>query len=118
MKQGQHLLIDAFNCNAEKINNKKLIRIFLKDLVEKIHMEILANPKVYSAALKQPGGKTGFVIITTSHISIHTFTDGNYFWLDVLSCKPFNIDVVVKAIEKEFECEIESQTIMRKTKKS
>lgn len=120
--KGQHLLIDAFECNLEKINNKKLIRRFLNTLVEKINMELLSPVKVYRAKKGEAEGVSSLIkgsnlmggaIITTSHISIHTFTADLGFWMDVFSCKDFDEEKVIDLVEKEFECKTNTQSIER-----
>lgn len=111
--KGKHLLINGFNCNKEKINSRKRIRSFLKRLVEEIDMKFLSQPKVYRAVKGEPDGVTGFVIITTSHISIHTFIDTNHFWMDVFSCKDFDEKKVITLTEREFDCKTNNQVITR-----
>lgn len=41
-------------------------------------------------------GVSGFVMIAESHISIHTFPDQDYVFIDIFSCKPFDVDAAVK----------------------
>lgn len=103
--RGYHLIIDAFKCNKEKLDNFVFIKEFLINLIKQIDMEILSGPYLSKAKGGEPPGITGVVVITTSHISIHTFTDTKHFWLDVFSCKEFDKDNVIKIIKKEFEME-------------
>ena len=39
-------------------------------------------------------GYTGVIGLSTSHISLHDWTEHGYFQLDIYSCKPFSIDKV------------------------
>jgi S-adenosylmethionine decarboxylase len=43
-------------------------------------------------------GVSGFVIIAESHISIHTFPDRNTAFVDIFSCKQFDIHKAVDYI--------------------
>ena len=103
--RGYHLIIDAFKCDKEKLDNFVFIKEFLINLTKQIDMEILSGPHLSKAKEGEPPGITGVVVITTSHVSIHTFTDTNHFWLDVFSCKEFDKGKVIKIIKEEFVVE-------------
>ena len=45
-------------------------------------------------------GITGIVIIAESHLSIHSFQEKNYTFIDIFSCKDFDVD---KAIQYTLE---------------
>jgi S-adenosylmethionine decarboxylase len=64
-----------------------------------IDMKILKGPIVVAGLPGNPGW-TGFVIIEKSHISIHTFKDGNKVSLDVFSCKTIPSNRVEEIILK------------------
>lgn len=90
MHFGEHLTIDGYRGEREKLNDKRLVLRCLQELPEKIGMRILGEPHVYPAPGndgKDPGGWSGFVIIIESHISIHTFPDRRFVSIDVYSCK-------------------------------
>lgn len=65
---------------------------YLESLVEEIGMTKIIQPYVfpYSGLVTEDKGVTGMVIIAESHISVHTFSEKNYVFLDVFSCKDFN----------------------------
>ncbi len=46
---------------------------------------------------------TGFIVIAESHISIHTFQEKSYVFVDIFSCKPFDHeharDMIIEAFE-------------------
>ena len=116
---GKQLLIDAFDCDLEKINNKKRVRAFLDNLVTEIGMKRLSKVYAYRAVKGEPDGVTAFVVITTSHISIHTFVPTEHFWLDVFSCRDFNEKKVLKLVMGEFDVKEENinyQIVKRKSK--
>lgn len=87
---GEHLTLDGYGGDADKLNNKELVLHCLKDLPDMLDMHILAGPEVYFAAgngKKDPGGWSGFVVIAESHISIHTFPGRGFVSIDVYTCK-------------------------------
>jgi S-adenosylmethionine decarboxylase len=87
---GEHLTIDGYGGNSDKLNDRKLVMACLNDLPAKLGMNKLSEPVVYSApdnGLKDPGGWSGFVVIAESHISIHTFPKRGFVSADVYTCK-------------------------------
>jgi S-adenosylmethionine decarboxylase len=54
-------------------------------------MTKISEPHVirYSGVKPEDWGVTGFVIIAESHISVHTFPEHGYVWVDIFSCKEF-----------------------------
>jgi len=60
------------------------------------------------------GGVSGFVIISESHISIHTFPEQRYASVDIFSCKQFDIDRTAELFAQALEArKIEKNLIMR-----
>ena len=104
MLQHKHLIITAKVKHAPR--DVDYIQDWLRLLIKQIDMEILMGP--YAVYYDVPGNKgiTAFSIITTSHIGLHTFEEGEgeptRFELDVYSCKDFDINDVFNAL-KEFE---------------
>ena len=87
---GEHVTIDGYNGNIERLNSKEVVATALSDICSAIGMQPLAEPFVVSAPdnqIKDPGGWSGFLIIAESHISIHTFPRRRFFTADVYSCK-------------------------------
>jgi S-adenosylmethionine decarboxylase len=69
-------------------------------------MHKITQPYVfpYSGLMPEDKGVTGFVIIAESHISIHTFQEKNYAFVDVFSCKDFDYDTAAQYIIEALEC--------------
>ena len=93
---GHHLLIDGVFNNP--INGEDL-DIILTELPNRIGMKILSGPIIVKGCPENPGW-TGFVIIDKSHISIHTFSEGNRISLDVFSCEIFKEKIAVEYIKE------------------
>lgn len=87
---GEHLTVDGYGGNFEKLNNKELILKCLDELPDKLGMHKIADPVVYFAKendKKDPGGWSGFVLIAESHVSIHTFPARGFVSADVYTCQ-------------------------------
>lgn len=101
---GNHLIIDAYGCNRKHIDNMEIIRIFLKELAQKIDMKIIDGPKVikHEADNKEERGVTGFTILAESHISIHTYPEKGFFSLDIFTCKEFDMENAKNFVKRTF----------------
>ncbi len=114
--RGNHLIIDGFDCNSEKLGDNDLIREVLNRIVEMLEMKKLNEPVVVKVEPigTDTGGVTGMVLISQSHISIHTYPKKQWFTMDVFSCKEFDVEKVCDCIENTFESQrIEKQLLHR-----
>lgn len=80
--RGLHILIDLSGCDPHQINSKKFWNDTLTGAANVAGMEILHT---YFHEFK-PQGITGFLLLSTSHISIHSWPEYNYAACDVFSC--------------------------------
>ncbi|MBU0952992.1 MAG: adenosylmethionine decarboxylase [Nanoarchaeota archaeon] len=106
MKQfGPHLMIDASKCNQETLRDQDLVRRVLRELPEQLGMTIIYPPTVVEWTDKWATvpGYSGFVMIAESHISIHTFPDNDYVFMDIFSCRPFDIETAKKYLLAAFD---------------
>lgn len=79
---GQHLVIDAFECQKEILNDAAVLENLLTKAIKQLGMEILSS-HFHSFT---PQGVTGVIGISTSHISIHTWPEHGYAALDLYTC--------------------------------
>jgi S-adenosylmethionine decarboxylase len=91
---GPHLTLDLSQCNKEKLRNLEFIFNLLNELPKIIGMTPIIQPYVfpYSGLNPEDKGITGILIIAESHISIHTFIEKDYIFIDVFSCKYFDVE--------------------------
>lgn len=103
---GLHVTIDASRCSRAKLMSVSLVYDILNKLPEKIGMTKMTLPYVVKWLDKFSSGTegvSGFVMIAESHISIHTFPDQDYVFMDIFSCKNFDADKAVKYLLNAFE---------------
>jgi S-adenosylmethionine decarboxylase proenzyme len=79
---GDHLIVDAFGCDSEILNDANLLEQKLTKLLQELGMEILHT---YFHQF-HPQGVTGTIVISTSHIAIHTWPEQNYAAFDLFTC--------------------------------
>lgn len=106
MNEGKHIKIQVYGVAFEILKSATLIEKFLLDMVHAAGMRELGKPHVYDIkeALSlmglepdkdEPEGVTGFVVLSTSHVAIHTWPHREYAVIDLFSCRDFeNSDVL------------------------
>jgi len=101
---GPHLMIDGRQCNSSRIGDMAYIWQVLDDLPERIGMTKIIPPYVfpYSGLVPEDRGVTGVVVIAESHITIHTFTEKDYIFCDVFSCRSFDEETAVQYLVDAF----------------
>jgi S-adenosylmethionine decarboxylase len=111
---GQHLTIDASSCNNKKLTDQNWIYDILNNLPAKLNMHIMTLPHVVKWV--DPGAKipgiSGFVMIAESHISIHTFPEKDYVFMDVFSCKSFDAEKAAKLLVSAFEAKKSTKKVI------
>jgi len=100
----RHLLIRA-QVNAPPLQDFDLAAE-LENLVRHINMRILSGPHTAWCPVEGNRGWSGTVIIETSSITFHSWTESHYpvIQLDVYSCKDFEIKTVLLWLQ-QFEPE-------------
>ena len=103
---GLHVTIDASRCNKLNLGSVPLVYDILNNLPERIGMTKMTLPYVVKWLDKFSEGTegiSGFVMIAESHISIHTFPDQDYVFMDIFSCREFDAEKAIKYLTEAFE---------------
>ncbi|MGE7779636.1 adenosylmethionine decarboxylase [Peribacillus sp. NPDC097264] len=79
---GRHVISELWGCDFEKLNNI--------DLIERIFVDaaLKSGAEVREVAFHKfaPQGVSGVVIISESHLTIHSFPEHGYASIDVYTC--------------------------------
>lgn len=97
MGTGKHLIINARSDNDAIFGSVELVREIIENIVKKLSFTKLSETIVVKGNVLE--GVTGFVVIETSHVSVHTFADDKLVAMDVYSCKDFNHEAVLDILE-------------------
>ncbi len=79
---GIHYLIEFFGCDAAQIDSVDFWKKVLPESVKGTSMEVL-HEYFYKF---EPQGVTGFLLLSSSHISVHTWPDKSYAACDIFTC--------------------------------
>jgi len=103
MNWGYHLILDCGNCAGHTIRNKTVIENFSRTLVQRIDMVAFGNPQVQHFGSGNKAGYTLVQLIETSNICAHFVEETNDVYLDVFSCKPFQVQDVEDVVQEFFQ---------------
>ena len=80
--QGNHLLLELYGCNREKLNDELYLRCQLNSAAK------LANASVLNIVSNkfEPFGVTAIALLAESHLSIHTWPESQYSAIDIFTC--------------------------------
>ena len=107
---GPHLTLDLHGCDKKKLADREFIYNLLDELPSIIGMHKISMPQV-SHFIGNPmgnknsfdqGGVSAFVLIAESHITIHTFAMQGSAFIDIFSCKHFDVDKAIDYLVKKF----------------
>ena len=102
---GYHLTLDCANCDRELIKSVDNVRDFVKELLVRIDMQPIGDTHVEYTAAEFPdkAGLTAVQIIVTSTIVAHFIDSTGDLYLDVFSCKQFDIETVMDTVNEYFK---------------
>lgn len=101
---GYHAIFDCANCDTKLVTNGEHIKKFVKTLVKEIDMKAYGEPTVVHFAEhdKDKAGYSLVQLIETSAITGHFVDKNGDCYLDIFSCKPYDLDTCIKVINKFF----------------
>lgn len=100
---GYHLILDCAGADHNAITDKDNIISFAKELVKEIDMVPYGEPQVIKFGSGDKEGYTLVQLIETSNICAHFVDYNDTFYLDVFSCKTYDIDIVKALVVKYFK---------------
>jgi S-adenosylmethionine decarboxylase len=116
-----HMTLDAYGADYATLSDYRATFEFMTSLVRAIDMQLVAGPFCVPYKAEEPIGATysWFVIIATSHISLHLFPHRGMAMLDVFSCKEFDVETVVQLVERHFHTsDIDFHPVVRRATRS
>ena len=102
---GYHLILDCKNGDLEKVRDGDNITAFVKALVNTIDMVSYGDPVVehFATHIPDAAGYSLVQLIETSSITGHFVDIDGDCYIDIFSCKPFDIDMAKSVVQKFFE---------------
>lgn len=98
---GRHVISELWGCNFEKLNNMEQIeRIFVEAALK-------SGAEIREVAFHKfaPQGVSGVVIISESHLTIHSFPEHGYASIDVYTCGDLDPNIAAEYIADSLDAE-------------
>ena len=101
----KHLLIRAEVNNCPMRENLGYVLDWMQSLIAKIDMKLMHGPNISYVDQEGNRGITCMALIETSHIVLHIWDEQKpgLFQLDVYSCKPFDLNIVIKHLKNSYD---------------
>ena len=98
---GTHVVLDLYDCEAPILDSEKKVEEVLKKAAE------VANATVIGSVFRKfsPQGVSGVVVVSESHLAIHTWPEHRYASVDIYTCGDHTMPAKAgEYIIKEFKC--------------
>lgn len=82
---GSLWIVDAFGCDPERLRSRERLEALFRAAVRELDLHPM-RATVWQE-FPAPGGLTGFLVLSESHLSIHTFPERGYAALDLYCCR-------------------------------
>ncbi|HEU0000372.1 MAG TPA: S-adenosylmethionine decarboxylase [Ktedonobacteraceae bacterium] len=115
----RHVMLDLYGCDPHLLADEAHLRRVLDEYPARIGMEKVSSVELRDIKTSNPldDGYSGFVIIATSHVSLHAWPPYRMINIDIFSCNEFDEAEVVSFARAMFNpADIEVQNILRATR--
>ena len=85
MTTGQEWLIDASGCAPGKLRDAAVLSRLCERLVGQLGLQVVAPPQWHT--FPGEGGVTGLLLLSESHLAVHTFPEHGFLALNLYSCR-------------------------------
>lgn len=103
---GYHALMDCRSCDRTKVSSRDNIYAFVKELIKRIDMVAVGEPIIEYLCENDPkAGYSLMQLISTSCITGHFMDESGDAYIDVFSCKPYDIKIAEQCVQEFFEPE-------------
>jgi len=114
-----HMMLDLYSCPRDLLADEVFLRRVLDEYPARIAMEKVSPVELRYIETSNPldAGYSGFVIIATSHVSLHAWPPYGMVNIDIFSCEYFDTDDVVAFATAAFQTtDVEVHVVRRATR--
>jgi len=78
-----HVVAELYGCPVDKLNNLDTVKSILNEAVKTANLKKIDESYHH---FSPTSGITGFILLKTSHISVHSWPEYNYAAVDIFTC--------------------------------
>lgn len=115
----RHVMLDLYGCNPDLLADEAHLRRVLDEYPARLHMQKVSPVELryIETGNSSDDGYSGFVIIATSHVSLHAWPHYHMINIDLFSCNDYDVDEVVAFARAMFApTDLEIQSTWRATR--
>ncbi|HEV2719062.1 MAG TPA: S-adenosylmethionine decarboxylase [Thermoanaerobaculia bacterium] len=86
METGAEWLVDASGCSSDALTDPAILRALFDAVIHDLDLHPVAEPQFHR--FPPPGGVTGFVILSESHLACHTYPEHGVITINLYCCRP------------------------------
>jgi S-adenosylmethionine decarboxylase len=86
MNIGSEWLVEAAGCREDVLRSVDALRGLFERLIAELQLKPIDAPVWH--VFPEPGGITGFVMLTESHLSCHTYPEHGVIAINLYCCRP------------------------------
>ncbi len=86
MMIGSEWLVDAAGCGPGTLTSVATLRLLFERITAELDLHPVHEPRFH--VFPPPGGVTGFVILSESHLACHTYPEHGIITLNLYCCRP------------------------------
>lgn len=86
MEIGIEWLVEAAGCRADALRDPALLDELFRRVIEDLSLHPLHAPAWH--VFPDPGGVTGFVMLSESHLACHTYPEHGLATINLYCCRP------------------------------
>ena len=82
---GCEWVVEAHGCNAAALADVSLLESLFADIIDDLSLHAVRDPAWHK--FPEPGGVTGMVLLSESHLTCHTFPEYGSMCLNLFCCR-------------------------------
>ena len=86
MNIGSEWLVDAAGCRVDALTDVATLRVLFDRAIVELDLHPLHAPQFH--VFPPPGGVTGFVMLSESHLACHTYPEHGIITVNLYCCRP------------------------------
>jgi S-adenosylmethionine decarboxylase len=85
-RSGCEWIVDAFGCDPEVLGSRDTLDALFAQVIRDLSLTAVAPPVWHR--FPGPGGLTGVVVLSESHLTCHTFPERGFAAINLYCCRP------------------------------
>jgi S-adenosylmethionine decarboxylase len=77
--------VEAHGCDAAALGNVSVLQMLFADIIREMNLHPIEEPAWHK--FPDPGGVTGMVLLSESHLTCHTFPEYQSICLNLFCCR-------------------------------